>query len=215
MRFVGALDTILRLAAAWKLFDHFENAAWHIPAECRPEDNNISNLEFVERHRFLAFPGRITVGSHLNSVDVSLTGARPAERSTRRRKRRTGTCHQHHVRGFADDQFPIARTRAASRLVRRSGADIADCSRTRFRHATANKYQEERLSIVKETLASWLFIVALVGEQKRRQFFVRLRTVGAALWLLARRLNSHRCPTAAPRPWCLWACFRRGPSPPG
>jgi len=58
MRFVGALDAIFRLAAAaWKLFDNFENAAWRIPTNCRPDDNSISDLELVgRRHRF-AFPG--------------------------------------------------------------------------------------------------------------------------------------------------------------
>jgi hypothetical protein len=40
VRFVGALDAIFRLAtAAWKLFDHLENAARHIPTDCRPDGN--------------------------------------------------------------------------------------------------------------------------------------------------------------------------------
>jgi hypothetical protein len=74
MRFVWTLDVIFRLAGTWKLFDHFENTTWHIPADCRPEDNNISDLEFVGRHRFSPpFFGRITADGHFNPVDVTLT----------------------------------------------------------------------------------------------------------------------------------------------
>jgi hypothetical protein len=71
MRFIGVLNTIFRLVVAWELFDHFKNAARHIPT--RPEANDLSNSEFVG-HRFLAL-GRITAG-HLNSIDVSRTVAR-------------------------------------------------------------------------------------------------------------------------------------------
>jgi hypothetical protein len=56
MRLVGALDAILRLIDARKSFHHFVDAAWHIPINCRPEGNDISDLEFV-RHRFLASVG--------------------------------------------------------------------------------------------------------------------------------------------------------------
>jgi hypothetical protein len=56
MRFVGALDAIVGLAAAWQLFDHFVDATRHIPADCRLEENDISNLEFVG-HRFVAIMG--------------------------------------------------------------------------------------------------------------------------------------------------------------
>jgi hypothetical protein len=52
MRFVGALDAIFGLAGAWKVFDHLENTTRHIPADSRFEENNLSNLEFVGRHRF-------------------------------------------------------------------------------------------------------------------------------------------------------------------
>jgi hypothetical protein len=56
MRFVSALDAIFRLTAARKLLDHFKEATRHIPVE-RLERNDISDFEFVERNRFLAFPG--------------------------------------------------------------------------------------------------------------------------------------------------------------
>ena len=56
MRLIGALDAMLGLAVARKLFDHFENTIWHKPTDCRPDGNDISDLEFVG-HRFLAFPG--------------------------------------------------------------------------------------------------------------------------------------------------------------
>jgi membrane associated rhomboid family serine protease len=56
MPFVGALDAIFRFAGAWKLFDHFENTTWRIPTYCRPDGNNISDLKFMGRHRFLALP---------------------------------------------------------------------------------------------------------------------------------------------------------------
>jgi len=47
MRFVGALDAILALAVAWKLPGHFEKPTWHKPTNCRVDDNDIPNLEFV------------------------------------------------------------------------------------------------------------------------------------------------------------------------
>ena len=47
MRFVGALDAILALAVTWKPLGHFENTTWHKPTNCRVDDNDISNLEFV------------------------------------------------------------------------------------------------------------------------------------------------------------------------
>jgi hypothetical protein len=75
MRFVGALDAILAFAVAWKLLGHFENTSWHKPTNCRVDDNDISNFEFVGRHRCLAFSWADTAGSHPNSVDVSLIGA--------------------------------------------------------------------------------------------------------------------------------------------
>ena len=62
MRFVGVLYSILTLAVAWKLFDHFENATGHKPTNCRVYGNKVSDLEFVGRHPFLAFAGRITAG---------------------------------------------------------------------------------------------------------------------------------------------------------
>ena len=57
MPFVGALDAIFRLIAAWKLFNHLENTTWHKPTNCRVDGNDISNLEFVRRIGFLAFSG--------------------------------------------------------------------------------------------------------------------------------------------------------------
>jgi hypothetical protein len=56
MRFVGVPDTIFRLVGGWELFDYFKNATRHIPTDCRPEENHISNLEFVG-HRFVAVMG--------------------------------------------------------------------------------------------------------------------------------------------------------------
>jgi hypothetical protein len=56
MRFVGALDAILGLVIAGKLFDYRENATWYKPTDRRADRNNISDFEFVW-HRFLAFPG--------------------------------------------------------------------------------------------------------------------------------------------------------------
>jgi hypothetical protein len=65
MRFVDALDAIFRLAAAWKLFDHFVDTTWHIPVD-RLEGNDISDVEFVERHRFLAFTVALVSGCRNN-----------------------------------------------------------------------------------------------------------------------------------------------------
>jgi hypothetical protein len=79
MRFVGALDAILALAVAWKLPGHFEKPTWHKPTNCRVDDNDIPNLECVTAS-VLAFPGRIPLANHLNSVDVILIGAHPAQR---------------------------------------------------------------------------------------------------------------------------------------
>ena len=56
MRFLSALNVIFRLITAWKLFDDFKNTTGHIPTECPPDGNDISNLEFVG-HRFLAVVG--------------------------------------------------------------------------------------------------------------------------------------------------------------
>ena len=56
MRFISALDVIFRLAAAWKLFDNFENTPWHKPTNSRVDSNHISDLEFMPRHRLLAPP---------------------------------------------------------------------------------------------------------------------------------------------------------------
>jgi hypothetical protein len=47
MRFVGVLYSILTLAVAWKLFDHFENATGHKPTNCQVYGNKVSDLEFV------------------------------------------------------------------------------------------------------------------------------------------------------------------------
>ena len=57
MWFVGALDAIFRLVAAWKLFDNFENTTSHESTDLWPDGNNVSDLEFVGQHRFLAVPG--------------------------------------------------------------------------------------------------------------------------------------------------------------
>jgi len=57
IRFVGALNAIFKLAAAWKLFDNFKNAAWYKPTDLWPDGNDISYLEFVGQHRLLALPG--------------------------------------------------------------------------------------------------------------------------------------------------------------
>jgi len=57
MLFIGALDAILVLAVAWELLYHFKNTTWHKPS-CQPKGNNISDFEFMGRHRFHAFPGR-------------------------------------------------------------------------------------------------------------------------------------------------------------
>jgi hypothetical protein len=77
MRFVGALDAILALAVAWKLLGHFENTSWHKPTNCRVDDNDISNFEFVGRHRCLAFSWADTAGSYPNSVDGAHATRRP------------------------------------------------------------------------------------------------------------------------------------------
>jgi len=53
MRFVGLLYSILTLAVAWKLFEHFENATWYKPTNCRVDGNKVSDLEFMRRHRFV------------------------------------------------------------------------------------------------------------------------------------------------------------------
>jgi hypothetical protein len=50
MRFVGALDPIFILAIAWKMLDHFINATWHKPTDCRVEGYKLSDLEFVPAH---------------------------------------------------------------------------------------------------------------------------------------------------------------------
>ena len=57
MRFVGALDAIFGLAGAWELSDNLEHATRHIPADGRREENSLSNLESVGRHRFVAIMG--------------------------------------------------------------------------------------------------------------------------------------------------------------
>ena len=46
-----SLDAVLRLVAAWKLFDDFKNTTWRIPTDCPPDGNNIPDLEFVGQHR--------------------------------------------------------------------------------------------------------------------------------------------------------------------
>ena len=53
MRFVGTLDAIFRLAAPWKLFDHFVDTARHISIDRWSDGNNVSDFEFMRRHRFL------------------------------------------------------------------------------------------------------------------------------------------------------------------
>ena len=40
-------EAILALAVPWKPLGHFENTTWHKPTNCRVDDNDISNLEFV------------------------------------------------------------------------------------------------------------------------------------------------------------------------
>src|SRR4051812_29110769 len=98
MRFVGALDAILIVR---QHFDHFKNttwrvpesSTWHIPTGYRYEGNDISELEFAGRHRFIAFPRRITASRQLNPVDGTLTGANSAKRPDPRREPRAGTCH--------------------------------------------------------------------------------------------------------------------------
>ena len=45
MRFVGVLYSILTLAVAWKLFDHFKNATGHKPTNCRVYGNKVSDLK--------------------------------------------------------------------------------------------------------------------------------------------------------------------------
>jgi hypothetical protein len=77
MRFVGALNAIFRLAAAWKLFDNLKNPAGYKPTDLWPDGNDISDLEFVGRHRFPRLPARITVSIHLNSIGVTLTERNP------------------------------------------------------------------------------------------------------------------------------------------
>jgi hypothetical protein len=57
MRFVGVLYSILTLAVAWKLFEHFENATRYKPTNCRVDGNKVSDLEFVGWHRFVAIMG--------------------------------------------------------------------------------------------------------------------------------------------------------------
>jgi hypothetical protein len=74
MEFVDAFDAIFGLAATWKLLYHFKNIAWRKTIEPRLQANEISDLEFMGRHRFVALCGRITAG-YLNSVDMISTGA--------------------------------------------------------------------------------------------------------------------------------------------
>ena len=52
MRFVGTLDAIFRLTAAWKLFDHLVDTTRHISTDRWPDSNNVSDFEFMRRHRF-------------------------------------------------------------------------------------------------------------------------------------------------------------------
>ena len=35
MWFIGALDSIFVLAITWKVFDHYVDTTWYIPANCR------------------------------------------------------------------------------------------------------------------------------------------------------------------------------------
>ena len=51
MRFVGLLYSILTLGVAWKLFEHFKNATWYKPTNCRVDGDKVSDLEFMRRHR--------------------------------------------------------------------------------------------------------------------------------------------------------------------
>src|SRR6516162_3972630 len=46
VRFVGALDAILRIVAGWRweLFENLKNAAGYIPTDSRPETNDLSNF---------------------------------------------------------------------------------------------------------------------------------------------------------------------------
>ena len=50
VRFVGALDPIFVLAIARKVLDHFINATWQKPTDCRVESYKLSDLEFVRAH---------------------------------------------------------------------------------------------------------------------------------------------------------------------
>src|SRR5262245_60948901 len=54
MQLVRALDAIFRLIVSWKSFYYFVDTTWHIPTNCRREGNNISDLEFMGRHRLIA-----------------------------------------------------------------------------------------------------------------------------------------------------------------
>jgi hypothetical protein len=72
--FVGAFDTIFRLADAWELFGHFKNPTRHIPTQRRFDENNISDLEFMRRHRFLA-PSRADNRLHVGYPEAALADA--------------------------------------------------------------------------------------------------------------------------------------------
>ena len=58
MRFIGALNSILVLAISWKVFDHYVDTTWYIPANCRLKGHNISDFEFVGAH--FSFPPLVT-----------------------------------------------------------------------------------------------------------------------------------------------------------
>ena len=70
MRFVGTLDAIFRLTAAWKLFDHLVDTTRHISTDRWPDSNNVSDFEFMRRHRFrVGWLGRDAV--NLEAPDYS------------------------------------------------------------------------------------------------------------------------------------------------
>jgi hypothetical protein len=70
MRFVGTLEAIFRLAAAWKLFDHFVDTTRHISTDRSPDGDNVSDFEFMRQNRFLVgWLGRDAV--NLEALDYS------------------------------------------------------------------------------------------------------------------------------------------------
>src|SRR5262245_18638701 len=79
MLFICTFNAIFELAPiVGELFGHFVNPAWHIAADCGPEDHALTDMEFMRHH---GAPSRMAVSV---ARPLSLLRAR-CERPCRRR----------------------------------------------------------------------------------------------------------------------------------